>query len=445
MSLDVATTAQLAPVEGRVGPKGASASSALAGGAGVRTDWTRAEIAALFDLPFHDLILRAAETHRAHHTPGEVQLCTLLSIKTGGCPEDCGYCSQSAHHGTGLKAEKLMAVDEVLAAAAEAKAAGSQRFCMGAAWRNPKDRDLPKVVAMVEGVKRHGAGDLHDAGHAGAASGPRARRCRPRLLQPQHRHRARTLWRRHHDAHLWRPARHAGPCARRRDRGVLRRDRGDGGGARGSGRLRPRARHPATPSGERAGERAWCRCAARRWATCWPTRRWPRSTTSSSSARWRSPASPCRAPWSGSRPGRESMSEATQALCFLAGANSDLHRRQAADDGQRRRRRGRGPVRQAGTGADDGRGADAGGSRMKFSERPAVTPLAKLGCIGYALIGTTVVGALMLVSALGDPAPRIDVSPGQSALQSFIIFPGSLIAFLSGGVLLAWFVTRERE
>ncbi len=122
----------------------------------VRTDWTRAEIAALFDLPFTDLILHAAEVHRAHHAPGEVQLCTLLSIKTGGCPEDCGYCSQSASAESGLKAEKLMDVDAVLASAAEAKAAGSQRFCMGAAWRNPKDRDMDAVVAMVEGVRAMG-------------------------------------------------------------------------------------------------------------------------------------------------------------------------------------------------------------------------------------------------------------------------------------------------
>jgi len=121
-----------------------------------RTDWARAEIAALFDLPFTELVFRAAEIHRAHHAPAEVQLCTLLSIKTGGCPEDCGYCSQSAHADTGLQAEKLMDVDAVLAAAAEAKAAGSQRFCMGAAWRNPKDRDMDAVCAMVEGVKAMG-------------------------------------------------------------------------------------------------------------------------------------------------------------------------------------------------------------------------------------------------------------------------------------------------
>jgi biotin synthase len=122
----------------------------------MRTDWTRAEIAHLFDLPFTDLVFRAAEVHRVHHAAGEVQLCTLLSIKTGGCPEDCGYCSQSAFAQSGLKAEKLMDVDAVLAAAADAKAAGSQRFCMGAAWREPKDRDMAAVCSMVAGVKAMG-------------------------------------------------------------------------------------------------------------------------------------------------------------------------------------------------------------------------------------------------------------------------------------------------
>ena len=121
-----------------------------------RTDWTRAELRALFDLPFTELLYRAAGVHRAHHAPGEVQLCTLLSIKTGGCPEDCGYCSQSASADSGLKAEKLMDTAAVLAAAAEAKAAGSQRFCMGAAWRSPKDRDMAAVCDMVAGVKAMG-------------------------------------------------------------------------------------------------------------------------------------------------------------------------------------------------------------------------------------------------------------------------------------------------
>ena len=121
-----------------------------------RTDWTRAEIAALFDLPFDELMYQAQTVHRTHHAPSEVQLCTLLSIKTGGCPEDCGYCSQSASSDSGLKAAKLMQVDAVLADAAAAKAAGSQRFCMGAAWRNPKSRDMPAIVAMVEGVRAMG-------------------------------------------------------------------------------------------------------------------------------------------------------------------------------------------------------------------------------------------------------------------------------------------------
>lgn len=121
-----------------------------------RNDWTRAEIADLFDLPFGELMYRAQTVHRENHAADEVQLCTLLSIKTGGCPEDCGYCSQSAHAETGLKAEKLMNVEAVLASAREAKAAGSQRFCMGAAWRNPKDRDMPAIVEMVEGVRALG-------------------------------------------------------------------------------------------------------------------------------------------------------------------------------------------------------------------------------------------------------------------------------------------------
>lgn len=125
-------------------------------GAGVRTDWIRAEITALFDLPFTELVFRAAEVHRAHHAAGEVQLSTLLSIKTGGCPEDCGYCSQSVHADSGVKATKLMDVQAVLQRAAQAKDQGSTRFCMGAAWRNPKDRDMDAIVAMVSGVRAMG-------------------------------------------------------------------------------------------------------------------------------------------------------------------------------------------------------------------------------------------------------------------------------------------------
>ncbi|MFS0737830.1 biotin synthase BioB [Sphingomonas sp. 1P06PA] len=117
---------------------------------------TREQIAALFDLPFADLLFRAASLHRAHHDSNAVQLSTLLSIKTGGCAENCGYCSQSASFDTGLKASKLMDHDAVVAAAREAKAAGSQRFCMGAAWRSPKERDMPALTAMVADVKALG-------------------------------------------------------------------------------------------------------------------------------------------------------------------------------------------------------------------------------------------------------------------------------------------------
>ena len=122
----------------------------------IRTDWSREEIAALFDLPFTELLFRAATVHREHHAPDQVQLCTLLSIKTGGCPEDCGYCSQSVKADSGVAATKLMEVQSVLQRAAQAKDAGSQRFCMGAAWRNPKDRDMPAIVEIVKGVRAMG-------------------------------------------------------------------------------------------------------------------------------------------------------------------------------------------------------------------------------------------------------------------------------------------------
>jgi len=122
----------------------------------VRHDWTRAEIAALFALPFPELLFRAQSIHRQYFDPSEVQISTLLSIKTGGCPEDCAYCPQSARYQTGVGAEKLMARDDVLAEARAAKTAGASRFCMGAAWRSPKDRDLAQVCEMVASVKALG-------------------------------------------------------------------------------------------------------------------------------------------------------------------------------------------------------------------------------------------------------------------------------------------------
>ena len=139
----------------------------------LRYDWTRAEIAALFELPLPELMFRAQAAHRLFFDPTEIQIATLLSIKTGGCPEDCAYCPQSAHYDTGLKASKLMAVEAVLEEARAAKAAGADRFCMGAAWRSPKDRDVDTVCAMIEGVKALG---LETCVTLGMLTGEQARR-----------------------------------------------------------------------------------------------------------------------------------------------------------------------------------------------------------------------------------------------------------------------------
>jgi len=119
----------------------------------LRHDWSRAEVAALFALPFNELLHRAHTVHREHHDPNAVQVSTLLSIKTGGCPEDCAYCPQAARYDTGVAAQKLLEIDEVLERARAAKSAGASRFCMGAAWRGPKDRDIAKVAAIVRAVK----------------------------------------------------------------------------------------------------------------------------------------------------------------------------------------------------------------------------------------------------------------------------------------------------
>lgn len=123
---------------------------------GIRHDWSKEEVQALYDLPFNDLLFKAQTVHRANFDPNEVQVSTLLSIKTGSCPEDCKYCPQSAHYNTGLEKQRLMEVEAVLKKAAEAKAKGSSRFCMGAAWKNPNKRDMPYVLEMVKGVKEMG-------------------------------------------------------------------------------------------------------------------------------------------------------------------------------------------------------------------------------------------------------------------------------------------------
>jgi biotin synthase len=137
--------------------------------------WTRGEVAGLLALPFPELMFRAMAVHRAHFNPAEVQISTLLSIKTGGCPEDCGYCPQAAGYETGTPASKLMAVEAVLAEARAAKAKGAQRFCMGAAWRSPKDRDLDNVCEMIEGVKALG---LETCVTLGMLSAPQSARLR---------------------------------------------------------------------------------------------------------------------------------------------------------------------------------------------------------------------------------------------------------------------------
>ncbi|MGE5624886.1 MAG: biotin synthase BioB [Bacillota bacterium] len=122
----------------------------------VRHDWSHQEVKALFALPFNDLLFRAQGVHRRHFDPNAVQVSTLLSIKTGACPEDCAYCPQSARYHTGLKAEKLMDVDDVVAKAKIARDAGATRFCMGAAYRAPRDKDLDRIVEMVRGVRELG-------------------------------------------------------------------------------------------------------------------------------------------------------------------------------------------------------------------------------------------------------------------------------------------------
>ena len=122
----------------------------------IRNDWTKAEVEALFAMPFNDLLFNAQVVHRQHFNPNEVQVSTLLSIKTGACPEDCKYCPQSARYDTGLEKERLLEIEKVIQRAKEAKQVGSTRFCMGAAWRNPRDRDMPYILKMVEEVKSLG-------------------------------------------------------------------------------------------------------------------------------------------------------------------------------------------------------------------------------------------------------------------------------------------------
>src|ERR1700689_2351226 len=161
------------PSAAEISPAATSPEDAAAPASALRHDWTRAEIRALFGLALPELIFRAQCVHRENFDPAAVQISRLLSIKTGGCPEDCAYCPQSARYETGVHAEKLMALDAVLAEAGAAKSAGASRFRMGAAGREPKDRDLDNVCAMVEGVRALG---LETCATLGMLTAPQARR-----------------------------------------------------------------------------------------------------------------------------------------------------------------------------------------------------------------------------------------------------------------------------
>ena len=123
---------------------------------GVRNDWILDEVKTIFELSFNELLFKAQTVHRQHFDPNAVQVSTLLSIKTGGCPEDCGYCSQSAHHKADIEREQLLEVDQVVEEARKARQQGASRFCMGAAWKKPNSRDFEKVIGMVKGVKEIG-------------------------------------------------------------------------------------------------------------------------------------------------------------------------------------------------------------------------------------------------------------------------------------------------
>ena len=188
-----------------------------------RHQYTLAEVRAIHDLPLPDLLLRAQLVHREHHPAGEVQLCSLLSVKTGGCPEDCAYCPQSSHYDTGLERERMMKPPEVLDAAARAKAAGATRFCMGAAWREVKDGPaFDEVLEMVRGVRALGMEACCTLGHAQRGAGAAAGRGGADRLQPQPRHVAVVLRVDHHarapttiGCARWRTcARRASPSAR---------------------------------------------------------------------------------------------------------------------------------------------------------------------------------------------------------------------------------------
>ena len=275
-----------------------------------------AAIEALFAQPFNDLMYQAQTVHRRHFDPNAVQLSTLLSIKTGGCSEDCGYCSQSARFHTGLEARPLMALDDVVEAAKAAKAKGATRFCMGAAWRGPKDKDLEQVTEMIRAVKALGMetcatlGQLKDGqAQALAAAGLDYYN---HNLDTSRAHYDNVVHTHSYDDRLntLSKVRHAGMkvCC---------------GGIMGMGESRhDRAAFPRRTCGARSAAGDPCR------STCWCISRAhrskmrPRSNRSNSCAPSRSRASCCRPRSCACPPGAQPMPDYLQALCFLAGANS---------------------------------------------------------------------------------------------------------------------------
>ena len=230
----------------------------------LRHDWTRAEALGLYDLPFMDLLFRAQCVHRASFDPNKVQKSRLLSIKTGGCAEDCGYCSQSAHHKTGLKASKLMEVERVIAEAKKAKAAGRNALLHGR--RLAQSKGARHGHRRSDGRRRQGTrhGNVHDARHAVGRRRREAARRRSRLLQSQHRHVGSLLRQDHHDAHLCRASRYAGARARGRNEGLLGRYRRHGRRARRSRRHARHARQSRRASRKRADQHARSPFRARR-------------------------------------------------------------------------------------------------------------------------------------------------------------------------------------
>ena len=189
---------------------------------GLRHDWRLEEAVSIHDAPLFELLDRARTIHQRFHRTDEVQLCTLLSVKTGGCPEDCAYCPQSSHYETEVGAERMLKSEEVVAAARKAKDAGATRFCMGAAWRQVKDGPaFDEVLTMVKGVKSLGLEACCTLGMLTDDQARRTQRSRSRCVQSQLGHVSRRISIDHHHAHLSRATRHAAEGPLRRHHGVL--------------------------------------------------------------------------------------------------------------------------------------------------------------------------------------------------------------------------------